>query len=517
MKKVNNSIKVLQLVLIFGILSPAYGCAGNVITQQGNSLATVTFDVNSTSTQTPFRPATDTPTPTLTPSPTPTATPTFTPLPPTRQPAKSTDLANYTLIVDLDYGGHHLDVLETITYPNQTGSALGSLILAVEPNRALGLFQLNQLVVDGEDSQNYTLGDGWLEIFLERPLEAGESIILQMQYDLLFPWNGATQVYGYNNWHLNAVDWYPFIVPFRADEGWLAYDPTNVGEHLVMDTVNFDVIIQPNDVNDELVIAASSPGVKEDDGYHYRLEKARTFVFSVSKGYTVSSESADGVTVSSYYATGSEAAGKAILDATVKAIQVYSQVYAPYPHESISIVETYYPDGMEYDGLFFLSKNFYDEYDGGMLNNLVMIGIHEVAHQWWFGLVGNNQAMEPWLDEALATYTEHIFYENVSPGLVGYWWNFRVNDFQPTGKIDISIYQGGSFRTYTNAVYLRGAKFMENLRTRMGNADFFAFLSDYANQMSFKIATADDFFRILYEHTDADIHDIIATYFQTEH
>jgi hypothetical protein len=493
------------------------GCGGSVNTIVNIPPATITFDKNSTSTQTPFRPASDTPFPTLTPSLTPTSTPTFTPLPPTRAPAAATDLANYDLKVGLNYSGHHLDVLESIQYPNQEGTALTSLVLAVEANRRIGVFQLNSLMVDGEKSDHYSLGGGWLEITLERPLEAGESIILQLEYDLAFPWNGSTQVFGYNNWHMNAVDWYPFIVPYQQGVGWLAYDPANVGEHLVMDAVNFDVTIQQQDTSNKLQIAASAPSELKDDGLHYRLENARTFVFSASDGYSISTETVDGVTVASYYAIGSQAAGKAILDATVQAIHVYSQVFAPYPYESISIVETYYPDGMEYDGMFFLSKNFYDEYSGGLMNNLVMIGIHEVAHQWWFGLVGNDQAMEPWLDETMATYTEHIFYENVSPGLVGTWWNFRVNDFQPTGKIDISIYQGGSFRPYTNAVYLRGAKFMENLRTRMGDENFFAFLKDYASQMSHKIATADDFFMILYEHTDAELHDIIATYFQTEH
>jgi aminopeptidase N len=247
------------------------------------------------------------------------------------------------------------------------------------------------------------------------------------------------------------------------------------------------------------------------------LSGARTFVFSASNAYLSTSTTVGDVLVTSYYADGNQKAGEAILKATVQAIEVFSEVYAPYPYKTLNIVETFYPDGMEYDGLFFLSRNFYTAYDGTLLNNLIMIGIHEVAHQWWFGLVGNDQALEPWLDEALCTYSERIFYERVSPGVVGVWWNFRVNDFQPTGKIDISIYQGVSFRPYTNAVYLRGAKFMENLRTRMGDEAFFDFLKDYAAQMTHQRATAGDFFRILYSHSSVDISDIIATYFQNPH
>ena len=41
---------------------------------------------------------------------------------------------------------------------------------------------------------------------------------------------------------------------------------------------------------------------------------------------------------------------------------------------------------------------------------------HEVAHQWWYGLVGNNQAAEPWLDESFAQYSHerlHPFIEHL--------------------------------------------------------------------------------------------------------
>ena len=509
--------RVRNLISVFGILFLVSGCASSVSTPLDIPKETVTIDKYSTYTQTPFQPASDTPLPSLTPSHTPTQIPTFTSLPPTRAPADLTDLAEYDLKVDLDYASHHLGVMESIQYPNQTGEDLTSLVLAVEADRWLNVFYLNGVQVDGQRSENFMLGGGWLEIFLEKPLAAGETIVLQVDYELILPWNGSAQVFGYNNWHMNLVNWYPFIVPYRVGTGWLANDPANVGEHLVMDAVNFEVTIKQVGGSNGLQIAASAPVEITADGMYYQLEAARTFVFSTSTGFLTSTENINGVTVTSYYANGHKAAGEAILNATVQAIQVYSQMFVPYPHQSFSIVETYYPDGMEYDGLVFLSKNFYDAYDGGMLNNLVMIGVHEVAHQWWFGLVGNNQAMEPWLDETLATYSEHIFYENISPGLVGYWWNFRVNDFQPTGKIDISIYQGARFRPYTDAVYLRGTKFMENLRTRMGDGPFFAFLQAYAVEMSHQIATADDFFRILYQHSDADFRDIIATYFQNSH
>jgi aminopeptidase N len=102
-------------------------------------------------------------------------------------------------------------------------------------------------------------------------------------------------------------------------------------------------------------------------------------------------------------------------------------------------------DGMEYDGLIFLSSDFYKQYNGTARSNLATIGVHEIAHQWWFSLVGNDHALEPWLDEALSTYSERIFYENNYPANISWWWQFRVDYFKPTGYVDGSIYQYGFF------------------------------------------------------------------------
>jgi aminopeptidase N len=151
-----------------------------------------------------------------------------------------------------------------------------------------------------------------------------------------------------------------------------------------------------------------------------------------------------------------------------------------------------------------------------VLNNLVDIAVHETAHQWWFGAVGNDQALEPWLDEALATYSERLFYEQNYPDVTA-WQTFRIDAFNPTGWMDTDIYHGGDFQTYANAVYLRGAQFLQALRGRMGDEAFFAFLKDYATQMAGQRASTTDFFRIARQHTDTDISDIVSVYFQSLH
>jgi aminopeptidase N len=206
-------------------------------------------------------------------------------------------------------------------------------------------------------------------------------------------------------------------------------------------------------------------------------------------------------------------------------VELFSRLLAPYPHTTLSVVEADFLDGMEYDGLYFLSRGFYNLYDGTPQGYLTFIAAHETAHQWWYGLVGNDQALEPWLDEAMCTYMEHIFYEQAytdyqtssGESLLDWWWYYRVNYYDPSGWVDGSLYDFALFRPYRDAIYLNGAKFLNDLRSTIGDQAFFEFLKDYASTEKYKIASADDFFSILKLHTSKDLDALMETYFKNSH
>jgi aminopeptidase N len=181
-----------------------------------------------------------------------------------------------------------------------------------------------------------------------------------------------------------------------------------------------------------------------------------------------------------------------------------------------------FPDGMEFSASYFTSFGYYNLLAGQANNSVYKLSViylaaHETAHQWWFEQVADDQALQPWLDEALATYSEHVFFETYYPDQLSLWWYVRSDQYQPQGWVDIPIYEGGGFRTYTNAVYFRGAHFLDDLRTRIGDAAFFGFLQDYLVKENGKIATSADFFRILSQHTTTDYSDIVRKYFQNSY
>ena len=489
----------------------------------------VTVDPNATATPTPFQPVIEsfTPSPTLTfvpsltPLPTLTATATATPIPTqtatavptsepaTAQPAPASTRPQYTFYVLFDYSGRQLAVDETINYTNQTGTTLSDIVLAVEPNLTANSFSLETLFLDGA-IPNYALDGQRMTVTLPQALAPGDTISLSMRYRIAIPPKHYEMPYGYLGYQVNLTDWYPFVVPYNG--GWVLHDPWAFGEHLVYDSSDFEVNMKVQD--EGILVAASAPAEANGEWTRYRLYGARTFVFSASDRFEMSESAVGSVKIRSYYFAGHEGAGEGMLNAAVQAVGLFDVKFAPYPYEVLNVVETEVPDGQEYDGLVFLSSNFYDQYGGSNRSNMVSIGVHEIAHNWWFGLVGNDQALEPWLDEAMAVYSERIFYEFTNPNYGDWWWNFRVNYFNPSGWVDTSIYNGGTFRAYTNAVYLDGAYFLEDLRVRMGDQDFYKFLKDYASRYSYKQVTGEDFFVVVRENTNANIDDLIQAYFQ---
>ena len=430
-------------------------------------------------------------------------------------------LPSYVIDAIMDYNAKTLDVQQQIDYPNISGRTLNDIVLAIQPNRIQSVFELKSLSVDDAPVTDYTLEGQKLTVKLAAPLENGKTLKLELVYHLALPTVEQgdpnvirPQIFGVTARQVNLTDWYPMVVPYQPGSGWVLHDPWFYGEHLVYPLANFDVTLRFSDPANAPLVAASGEAEPIDGGAHYVLENGRDFALAMGRQLASISADVEGVTVSSYYYPGAESAGQAALDATVKAVQTYSALFGPYPHKTLAVVQGDFNDGMEFDGLYYLSNSFYNLYDGTPKNYLVMVAAHETSHQWWFGRVANDQSTQPWLDESLATYCEKLFYEKNYPDDVKWWWSYRVDFYQPDGKIDGDVASYGGFTPYTNATYRLGARFLDELRQEIGDEAFFAFLKDYATQLDGKIATSADFFRILREHTQIDLSDILAKYFQ---
>ena len=425
---------------------------------------------------------------------------------------------DYKLIITFDYDHHFVSVDETILYPNHTGERLDSLTLAIAANLWPNCFRLESIFVNGISVSDFALDGHRLDIPLPSLLEPATVTELHLRYSLSLPYADQAhslraRIFGYGDLQTNLTNWYPFVVPF-VDSQWVIHEPWSHGEYLVYPLADF--VVDLKFVNPENAPIVATSGVPSPNGEYtrYTLTEGRAFAISASRDFEVASLKVEDVKISSYFFPVYKRAGEGALIVSKQAIEVFSERFGPYPHKTLSVVVADFMDSMEFSALYFHSRSFYDQFDGTAKNYLTFVAVHETAHQWWFEQVANDQALEPWLDESLATYSEAIFYETKYPELVPWWWSYRIDFFKPSGSIDIPVYQGQNDETYKHIVYFNGAHFLQDLRERIGDEAFYAFLRDYFMQGRGKIMNGDDFFRILDMHTTTDYSAIARGYFR---
>jgi Peptidase family M1 domain len=424
----------------------------------------------------------------------------------------------YTLDTTINYNLHTLTVDETIFYPNRTGQSLERLVLAIAPNLWPNCFSLTSLSINNMPVTDYALNAHRMDVPLLIPLAPDSAAKLTLSYKLSLPFldqahSLRARIFGYSDIQMNLVNWYPFMAPYMNGD-WVIREPWSHGEYLVYPFADFEVNLKFSDPENMPVVATSGYAEPNGESTRYRLTGGRAFAISAGRDFQVSSMQVGETTIYSYYLPIYRQSGLAAMNATALALQVFSGKFGSYPHRTLSVVMADFKDSMEFSALYFHSRSFYDLYDGTPDDYLTFVAVHETGHQWWFDQVANDQALEPWLDESLTTYSESIFYETIHPDLLSLWWSKRIDFFEPNGYINVPIYDAQNDDAYKHMVYFNGAHFFQDLRGRIGEGAFFAFLRDYYAQGMGKIVSTNDFFRVLEEHTDVDYSDIVHGYFK---
>jgi aminopeptidase N len=133
----------------------------------------------------------------------------------------------------------------------------------------------------------------------------------------------------------------------------------------------------------------------------------------------------------------------------------------------------------------------------GELDVLGFVVAHEVAHQWWYGMVGNDARREPWLDEAMMNWSSAFWVEQArGPEAARTAWDLLV--LLPyrlrltEGDLPLNLPADDySMLDYAAIVYGKGAWMMEVLRREMGEERFFAFLRRYLEKHRWGWATGE--------------------------
>ncbi len=434
------------------------------------------------------------------------------PLPPTPTvtPKPIYEGTLYTMDVYLNYDEHKLQVQERIDYTNVTSETLQNLMLNVYPNCSKGTFKLGEvrLDMDGELVQPEVFPlDVMLRVELPRELEPGRHVALYLDFSLNLPKINPDAEFsranlGYSKRAVSLGNWYPVLAVYREDNGWYPLTCFDIGDPYVTGVADYQVTIT---TTEGVVIAGTGFETRQENRWHYEVEQARSFAFAASDLYQVASTQVEGVNVHSYHFPNNQEAGEVALETAAQALELFTELYGPYPYADYRLAETEFAGGMEFSGMTFLGSVFYDEYDGTSRTPLIPLTAHEAAHQWFYGLVGNDQVTEPWLDEAFAEYSAFLYYERYLPEDTDWWWNYAVDQWLPTGIIDARIHEYRTNRDYFDATYRRGAQFVRDLREVMGDPAFFSFLQEYQRRYAYQLVNSRDFFALVQEFTTADL------------
>jgi hypothetical protein len=423
----------------------------------------------------------------------------------------------YTLNVTLDYANNVVNTQERIEFRNPTNGPTSEIKFNVPPAHHPGIIDITDARIFGQpDPLSYTISNTVMTVKLPAPLSGKDGIAMAFNFKLTIPMQEESSGIGGDDSSrstnsLTAGHWYIMLAPFH-DDAWdtPAYVP--IGDPYVDVVSDYEAtILAP----DNIIIAGA--GEEQHDGrlWRYSLTQARMFAFAASDSFVTDTLDQDGITYTIYSYPQHHKFAEAVLYTAARAVKLYGQLWGDYPYKTLRIVETGRSQGQEYSGLIGIGTTLYSGYIGhGSRHDLVSTTAHEVAHQWWFHMVGNDQVRTPWLDESFARMSELLFYEKYYPNDATWWYKYYiVGAKKPQGNIDLPIYGYADNKAYTDAVYRRGLMFLNDLRKLIGNKAFNDTLQDYFNAEVYKTTTPDAFFDAVARHSNEDITSLMANYF----
>ena len=418
---------------------------------------------------------------------------------------------------------------EAVLFTNQEDTTLDAVYFRLYPNVTGGRAIISNVTVDGEDVETrYEAYDSSLRVQLPDLLEPNSSVVLELDFNIEIPREMGDYygLFGYFEDVLVLDTFYPMI-PVYDDEGWNAAVPQMNGDltyndaafYLVRVHAPVDLVVVASGVRLQRTVADDTQTLTFANG------PARDFYLAASEKFTVISEKVGDTTINSYAFPEWQENSKVVLQTSVSALRNFNSRFGTYPYSEMDLMSTpMLALGIEYPGAMGITIRLYDPEDeifGGFPSQVYVESTvaHEVAHQWFYNTVGNDQADEPWLDEALAQYATGLYYQDTydSSAAESYhssWyarWD-RVDGADipiglPAGEYEVRVDEASEtiVSEYSAIVYGRGPIFISELEDTMGMDVFDDFIKTYAQEYKWDIGTGETFKRLAEEKCDCDL------------
>jgi hypothetical protein len=414
----------------------------------------------------------------------------------------------------------HLEGRQAVRYTNQEAEPLNEVYFHLFPNLFGGATEVQAVQVNGGDvAPAYEWGNSAMRVPLSPALQPGQQAVIQMTFSVQVPTEGGGNygIFAFIDDVLALAHFYPTISVYD-DEGWNLEIPPKMGDVVYADSSFF--VVQVTAPADLTVVASGVEIARQARDDQQRVTFAggpmRDFYLVASRRYTAVSERVGETTVNSYALPEFADEAEIVLGHAVDALKVFGARFGVYPFTEFDVVST--PTqalGVEYPGIVAVALRLYDletgEYPPVYLESTVA---HEVGHQWFYSVVGNDQLDEPWLDEALTQYATLLYWHDLygTPGADGFRsslyerWR-RVEEAQIPIGLPVRAYSG---QEYGAVVYGRGPLFFEALAEEMGQETFDAFLRDYYATHKWGIATTDSLKQLAESHCRCDLTQLFA-------
>jgi hypothetical protein len=411
----------------------------------------------------------------------------------------------YSLTIELMPEQRLARVSQRTRYTNRSQIALTALPLRLYPNAAQMGAQMRLTAARAADQPIDAAIDPAdptiLRVALPRPLAPGRATQFDLSFEIAIPDNPgvAYAAFGIGNDILALPNLYAMVPPI-SETGLFRLDPLpSFGDLVSSEVAAYDVHVR---APTSLVVIATGDCDARDDGAlrvtHCIAAPVRDFAIQASPSFRVIERQAvgangDAVNLRVAFAAGQSAAAERALVYMADAFAMYEPLYGAYPYRTLTVFQTTTRvGGVEYPMLAGVTPQPRDE---AFFEWLVA---HEVAHQWWYGLVGSDPLREAWLDESLAQYTT-LLYVRARNGEAAAA-RLRARFF--TGRYAREVQDRGDNRpgrptaqfsraAYGPMIYGKAPLFFDEVRTTLGDEAFVAWVRRYAADNRYRLVGPD--------------------------
>lgn len=328
-----------------------------------------------------------------------------------------------------------------------------------------------------------------LVVDLEKELKPNNSTNIYFEYTLKLP--NINHRYGYGDNTINLGNFYLIASVYDEKTGWADNSYNYNGDPFYSEIANYYVSVE---YSSNFVLAhTGNEESKTTTGDRNKLKikalAVRDFALILSDKYKVLKEKYNGINVNYFYYN--DKTPEKSLKTSVDSLKTFIKLFGEYPYKNLNVCESNFVyGGMEYPNLVFISDNLdnYEDYTHTI--------VHEIAHQWWYSLVGNNEFKYGFLDESLTEYSTYLFYdENPSYNMdtremikntTNSYLLFLDVYKEVFTKVDTSMLRSlDEFKTepeYIYMAYVKGTLMYDNLKEIIGTQKFIKSLKYYYKQ-----------------------------------